>query len=236
MPGELELDLDRFAAPDGDRLGGHLHRLPAAPVPVTGAAWHIRLVEVKVLLVHRENREAESQPPVVADGNAGKHRLPATDDVHAGADEVGEVAQRRDGDGPVRIVGQDRAAGSGAPPGDGPVVAAAGGSPALIGHLDTGGGQVVVTQDIRGDQRQVQPLGDDQPGVRFQQHPQGFSLGPELVQDHRPRHLAVDVAVKAVAADPQHVLRAARPPAGSRGSGTRPAAVRAPPPSAAHTR
>src|SRR5690606_25585606 len=62
-------------------------------------------VDVQVLLIDGEGRQAERDPAVVSDGHAGKAGLAAADDVEGGRAQVDDVTQPRDLRGrAVRIV------------------------------------------------------------------------------------------------------------------------------------
>jgi hypothetical protein len=68
--------------------------------------------------------QAEGDLAVVADGNAGQRRLAGTDHVEPRGHQMSDVAQRRHGVGPVRIVGEYGPARAGARRRHHPVVAA----------------------------------------------------------------------------------------------------------------
>ena len=110
MPGELQIDRDRRLPLHRNGVLDHAHVFPRAAVPVLVRIGGVRLVDVEVLGVRSEDREAPCAELVVADRHAGKHRLAAADDVPPGRDEMHPVAQRRRTLGPMRIVHHHRIA------------------------------------------------------------------------------------------------------------------------------
>lgn len=215
VPGEPQLHLGLLPAAHPDLLAHHPHRLPAARVPVLVRRLGVGPVDVEVLLVDREDGQAEGDVPVVADRDAGQRGLAAADDVQPGGGQVREVAQRGQLQGAVRVVGQQRAAGRGVAGADHPVVAALGvgaraGQVLLAQHRHRGGQPVDVEHVVR-DRREVQPVRDGR-GVRgLQDLAQLLHRGAEVPQHPRPGDLLLDVGEHAVAADHHHVLG---PPAG----------------------
>ncbi len=61
---------------------------------------------------------------IVSERNAGQAGLARADDVPSGSDEVNHVAQGRQSNDAVRIIGEQRFAAGGECAGDGPIVAA----------------------------------------------------------------------------------------------------------------
>jgi len=94
------------AATHADGLALLAQRRPAVRSPVPPRISWVQGLDVQILLVEAENGEAPRNGLVVAGGDAGQCRLDRTDDVPTGCDQVNDVAQRRLGDHPVRIVGE----------------------------------------------------------------------------------------------------------------------------------
>ena len=79
----------------GDLLGDHCHRNPLAPIPVLVRVRRVRVVDVEILSVGREDRQSPRPVLVVPDGDARQARLSAADHVPPGADQMHPVAQGR---------------------------------------------------------------------------------------------------------------------------------------------
>jgi len=148
-------------AGDRHRFGHARHQLPPAFVPVLVRLIGVRAVDVQVLLVDGEDCEPEGYTSVVPDRDPRQGRFAGADHIQAWRRKVRDVAQRRHADPAVRIVGEQRAAGSGPAGADDPVVAAF--------RIDAGGnahragpnhwrrrGQAVHAQHIVGDHREVE--------------------------------------------------------------------------------
>ena len=210
VAGEAQLHALGRGVLDRDVLLDHRHRLEAGAVAVLARRARARLVDVEVLLVDREDRQAEGDVLVVADRDARERGLAGADDVQPGADEVREVAQRRHALGAVRVVGEDRPARARAPAGDRPVVrallparprAAAG-----RGELDRRDRQVVDVEHVGGDGVEVEALGDLVAPGRLELLAQRLRLAAEVAQDERALDLVGEVGDEPVAADPHDVL------------------------------
>ncbi len=83
----------------------------------------VELLDVQVLLVEPEYREAPGDVLVVPQGNPRQAWFARADDVPAGSDEMHHVAEGWQADNAVRIIGKQRFAGAGAHSGDRPIVA-----------------------------------------------------------------------------------------------------------------
>ena len=176
---------------------------------VLAGAAGARLVDVEVLLVDREDRQAERDPLVVTDRDARQRRLARADHVQPGRHEMREVAQRRHALGAVRVVGEDRPPARGAPPGDRPVVRALAGTArgaGRRGELDGRDRELVHVEHVVGDRVEVEPGRDLQLPRRLQAHAQRLGLGAEVAQDERSRDLVGEVGDQPVAADAHDVL------------------------------
>src|SRR5207237_10830092 len=109
----------------GNRVHDPPDRTPSptgAVAPQTGSAARAHLLDVDVLLVHADHREAEAHPLVVAGGDAGKRGLAGADHVPTRPDEMREVAQRRQAEGAMGIVREQRLSGRRTGPAYDPVV------------------------------------------------------------------------------------------------------------------
>jgi hypothetical protein len=92
MTGEEQVDIARLSAFDLDGLPHDPHILPAVAEPVLVGVARIELVDVEVLLVDREDRQAEGDPSVMPDGDARQGRLARSDHRHAGRIQMHDVA------------------------------------------------------------------------------------------------------------------------------------------------
>ena len=110
MAGEEQIDVARLLAFDLDRLPHDLHVLPAVAELVLVRIARIQLVDVEVLLIDREDRQAEGDLAVVPDGDARQSRFARSDHRHPGRIQMHDVAQGRHAMGTVGIVRQDRPA------------------------------------------------------------------------------------------------------------------------------
>ncbi len=122
VPGEGEFDVAGRAAFHLDGLTDDLHVLPAAAIAVLAWVGGVGLVDVEVFLIAGENRETEGDRLVVADGNPRQGGLTGADDIQARRAQLHDVAQRRNAQGPMGIVGQNRPTAGRARRGDHPVV------------------------------------------------------------------------------------------------------------------
>ena len=219
MTREAERHRRGRGAPDGDLLQHGAHRLPAVAVAVLRRLVGLGPVDVEVLLVDGEDREAEGDAVVVADGDAGQGRLPRPDHVQPGGVEVREVAQRRHALGAVRVIGEDRAARRGPPARDRPVVGADVLGPArprghrgqargglLRRELDGLRRELVDGQDVLGDVVEIEPVRHHGLPARLEPAAQRLGIAAELAQHERTGDLAVDVLCQAVAPDAHDVL------------------------------
>lgn len=120
----LVLDVGRRGAFDRNRIFEDAHRVPFATIAVLIGIGRVGIVDVQVFAIGAEDGESPCAEFVVADGNAGQHRLAAADDIPTRRDEMNPVTQRWRGDSPVRIAGQDGRATQGARAVNHPVVAA----------------------------------------------------------------------------------------------------------------
>ena len=148
--GELQGGRHRFAILHSDGLDDGLDRRG-------------RRIEVEILLIDAEDREAERDALVVANGDAGQGRFAGADDVEPRRHEVRDVAQRRHGVAAVGVVGEHGLAALGAGRCDDPVVAARGGA-----QLGLRGPLVQVRLEAhgrRGQQVVLQHVGRDGAGV-----------------------------------------------------------------------
>ena len=203
--GELQGGRHRFAILHGDGLDEGFDRRG-------------RRIEIEILLIDAEDREAEGDALVVANGDAGQGRFAGADDVEPGGHEVGDVAQRRHRVATVGVVGEHGLGALGARRCDDPVVAAGGGAqlglrgPLVQVRLEAHGrrGQEVVLQHIGGNGAGVQAIRHLERPIRAQRPPQRRLGETHLAHQARPRDFRDDVAPQAVAADAHHVFR---PPA-----------------------
>src|SRR5688572_15856839 len=137
----------------------------------------------------------------MADRNTWQGWLPRSYDVHAGGREVDRVAEGGYGLGAVRIVGQDGTARRRAHRRDRPVVRAlhilrVGGLAAR--ELDGLSSRLVDAQNVRGDQGEIQPLGEGNVARRLEAFAEGLHLRPEISQHEDALDLAREVLVEAV--------------------------------------
>ena len=108
MPRELQWHLHVRLPLDRDRLAHHPHRLPGVPVAVADGSAGSVCVDIQVLLVDGEDREAPRPVPVVPDRDPGQRRLAGADHVPARRDEVDPVPERGQLERAVRVVRQER--------------------------------------------------------------------------------------------------------------------------------
>jgi hypothetical protein len=89
VPREFQLDLDRRAVANVDRLPQNAHRLPAIPIAILRGIVGIGVVDVEIVLVsEREDCQPESDAVVVTYRDPRKCRLACADDVPARAIQV----------------------------------------------------------------------------------------------------------------------------------------------------
>jgi len=224
VAGEIEFDVARGLALHRQGLVDDPHVLPAAVVAVLAGIFRVQLVDIEVFLIDREDGDAERDPVVVADGDAGLGRLAGADHRKPRRVQLHDVAQRRRTKGPVRIVGQDGAAGRGARRRDHPVVGAfrrgLGGEVGQMRRVVGGGargrggrkGHVLGRQDIVGQHVRrhvtwVEPGGRPQRMRRLDLAAQQICAQARRAGDPGPGHLGIDVAGQTVRAHAHHVRR-----------------------------
>jgi hypothetical protein len=108
-----EAQLDFFglrAAAHLNRLPLDLHRLPLITSFVLPRIAGLGFFDIQISLVSANNRESPGDALIVTDGNAGQCRFAAADGIPAGSVQVHEIAEGRQGDRAVRVVGQERLA------------------------------------------------------------------------------------------------------------------------------
>ena len=93
VAGEFQRHGLRRRAAHLDGFLHHLHRFPAFAIAVAIRVGGVGFVDIQILLIHRENGQAEGAEAVVADGNAGQSRLTGADHVDAGAGQMGDHPQ-----------------------------------------------------------------------------------------------------------------------------------------------
>src|SRR5437868_10233544 len=123
--GELESHHAGWLALHGNRVHDHADRTPSPTGPVAsqaGSAARAHLLDVDVLLVHADHREAEAYPLVVAGGDPGKRGLAGAGHVPTPPGGVSEVAQRRQAERAMGIVREQRLSGRRTGPAYDPVV------------------------------------------------------------------------------------------------------------------
>ena len=215
VPGELQLRRARGLACDFDGFVDHLHGRPALAIAVAVGIGGVGLIDIEVFLVGREDGQAKSDGPVVADGDPRQGRLAGPDGRKARRFHVHDIAQGRHAVRPVRVVGQDRPTGGGARRRDRPVVGADRVGGDILGerHHLTGleghplGRQPVVAQDLGRNRAGIEAVGDAQPMVRLQPAIEGVGFETRRAGDAGALHLGGGVAVQAVAADAHHIFR-----------------------------
>ena len=106
-----------------DSIIDDLHFFPFPLVAVEIGVIGMGFIYEEVFGIGAEDGQPPSPVLVMADGNPRDGRLSPTDDVPAGGDQVGHVAQRRRRKRPMRVVGQHRVCALGVFAGDDPVVA-----------------------------------------------------------------------------------------------------------------
>ena len=124
-PVPRELEFGRHGGPPlhGNRLADDRHRLPCACISVARGIGRVGLVDVQILLVDREDREAPRPVLVVPDRYARQRGLTRPDHIPARGDKVNPVAEGWQLDRPMRVVGHDRGPREGTLRRDHPVVA-----------------------------------------------------------------------------------------------------------------
>src|SRR5581483_11192868 len=124
MPREAQLDLDRaLLALDQDLFALDLHLGPGIANLVLGGIVRVRGLDEDVGLVGADDGDAPGDVVVVTQGDTGQGRFAGADAVPARRIQVHEIAQRRHGDGAMRVAGEHGFAGGGAGAIDDPVVA-----------------------------------------------------------------------------------------------------------------
>ncbi len=124
VAGKLQIDFGIGRAFHMKNFALLFHVAPAAFRLVLKRVGGIEFFDVQILLIETENGEAPGDVFIVAERDAGESGFARSGDVPAGGDEVNHIAERRQADDAVRIVGEQGLAGSGEGAGDCPVVAA----------------------------------------------------------------------------------------------------------------
>src|SRR5262245_37630894 len=224
MAREQQLDLSRGFAFDLDRFVHNRHRLETAPISVLARILGVGLIDVEVLLIDTEYREAECDLSVMPNRNARQCRLTGTDNGQPRRIQVHDVAQRRHTVCAVRIIGENRTTGSGATWRDSPVIRtnridgtirlskegfriARRALLAWPGEGDSPCCKFVVLQDRTGNGARVEPGRDLRGPVRLQLATEAIGGHAAGTRYSRPLHLRNDVPRQSVAADTNHVFR-----------------------------
>ena len=149
VPGEPELNDLRISPLDLDGVHHDPEGLPTVPPLHLKRRLRVQPLHVHVRLVRPHDGEPPGHPAVVADGDAGEHRLCGADGGPARGVQMDHVAQGRVGDPPVWVVGHQDVPAGGESRADDPVVAPGGVflSPAVLRGAFRSPGIV------RGDQR-----------------------------------------------------------------------------------
>ena len=104
----LEIDSLGRSPLDRDRFLNNRHALPVIAVAVLIRVLGVRLVDVKVLAISRENGEAPCAVPIVSDGNPWNLRFATANHIPARTNQVHPVPEGWRRLSAVRIVGHDR--------------------------------------------------------------------------------------------------------------------------------
>src|SRR5215472_5554302 len=128
MLSELERKALRRAVFHGDYGLLRSHRFPLTIAPVLQRIRRIELLDVEILLIHREDRKSPRDVLVVSNGDTWKGRFAGADHIPPWCTQMHDVTQRRKRNHAMRIIRQYRLAGRGKLAGNGPVIAAHGGA------------------------------------------------------------------------------------------------------------
>ena len=215
VAGEAEFNGLRRTPANRNRLFDHVHRQPVAPVLVEVRFAGLRAVDVDVLLVDAEDRQAEGDRAVVPDRDPGQRRLAGADQIEFRRGQVDDVAQRGHGLGAVRVVREQGPAGGRAAWRDRPVVAAFRSrvqgvlEPRIaVTEVDAPCAEPVEVECVGGllEKVEVEALGHREPVVRLVTVAKREGLKSVVRQEPGPRELAARVPQQAVTADPRHRL------------------------------
>ena len=120
---EFQVDALRSRSLDQELLATDGHRRPSCLGAVLERIGGIEFLDVQVLLVEAKDGESPGDMLVVAEGDPRQARLARADDVPSRSDEMNHVAQRRQREHTVRVIGKQRLAARSQCAGDRPVVA-----------------------------------------------------------------------------------------------------------------
>ena len=92
---------------DRESLGAAFHRLKAIAIAITRGIGRVGLVDIDILLIGSEDRQAETRLAIMAHAEAWYGRFACADAVKPRRGEMDDIAQRGQGMGAMRVTGQD---------------------------------------------------------------------------------------------------------------------------------